>query len=125
MGYNCNFEREGREASRRCSRPSLLTDMVCVVSVHVATQTYVVATTCSRFLPVHVDHHGHVVASDLLASTNFIDRRRKKVGLEPQGLAKNGLRPMKRERNRKPRKNASAFDEIALDGIKNRKFCNT
>ena len=24
---------------------------------------------------------------------------------------------MKRERNRKPRKNASAFDEIALDGI--------
>ena len=115
MGYNCNFEREGREASRRCSRPSLLTDMVCV---SVATQAYVVAT--SRFL----DHHGHVVASDLPQLILLIEEE-KKVGIEPQGLAKNGLRPMKRERNRKPRKNASAFDEIALDGVKTVKFCNT
>ena len=70
MGYNCNFEREGREASRRCSRPSLLTDMVCV---SVATQAYVVAT--SRFL----DHHGHVVASDLPQLILLIEEEKKWV----------------------------------------------
>ena len=56
------------------------------------------------------------MASDLPQLILLLEKE-KKLGLEPQGLAKNGLRPMKRERNRKPRKNASAFDEIALDGI--------